>query len=113
MSVPPEGQVVTGTRQLDAWRRRVLPPVEELATDLWSIPIREQSGAWIAMHPDDHAQLARPEQRDPEAMAARRLEFLCSLGATESEAAEVVGPAERYAASVGSPSPTGTWTTVT
>jgi glyoxylase-like metal-dependent hydrolase (beta-lactamase superfamily II) len=64
-------------------------------------PIREQSGAWIAMHPDDHAQLARPEQRDPEAMAARRLEFLCSLGATESEAAEVVGPAERYAASVG------------
>jgi glyoxylase-like metal-dependent hydrolase (beta-lactamase superfamily II) len=35
----PAGQDVTGTRQLEAWRQRVLPPVEELAGDLWSIPV--------------------------------------------------------------------------
>ena len=39
MTAIPAGQVVTGTRQLDAWRQRVLPPVEELAGDLWSIPV--------------------------------------------------------------------------
>jgi glyoxylase-like metal-dependent hydrolase (beta-lactamase superfamily II) len=35
----PAGQDVTGTRQLAAWRQRALPPVEELAADLWSIPV--------------------------------------------------------------------------
>lgn len=39
MTAVPAGQDVTGTRQLDAWRERVLPPVEQLATDLWSIPV--------------------------------------------------------------------------
>jgi glyoxylase-like metal-dependent hydrolase (beta-lactamase superfamily II) len=39
MTAPPAGQDVTGIRQLEAWRRRVMPPVEELASDLWSIPV--------------------------------------------------------------------------
>lgn len=39
MTAPPDGQIVTGVRQLEAWRQRVLPPVEQLATDLWSIPV--------------------------------------------------------------------------
>ena len=39
MTVIPAGQDVTGTRQLAAWRERVMPPVEQLAGDLWSIPV--------------------------------------------------------------------------
>ena len=39
MTAIPAGQDVTGTRQLEAWRQRVLPPVEELGGDLWSIPV--------------------------------------------------------------------------
>jgi glyoxylase-like metal-dependent hydrolase (beta-lactamase superfamily II) len=39
MTVIPAGQDVTGTRQLEAWRERVMPPVEQLAGDLWSIPV--------------------------------------------------------------------------
>jgi glyoxylase-like metal-dependent hydrolase (beta-lactamase superfamily II) len=39
MTAIPAGQDVTGTKQLDAWRARVMPPVEELAGDLWSIPV--------------------------------------------------------------------------
>jgi glyoxylase-like metal-dependent hydrolase (beta-lactamase superfamily II) len=39
MTAIPAGQDVTGTKQLDAWRARVVPPVEELAGDLWSIPV--------------------------------------------------------------------------
>jgi len=39
MTAIPAGQDVTGTRQLDAWRQRVMPPVEELASDLWSVPV--------------------------------------------------------------------------
>jgi glyoxylase-like metal-dependent hydrolase (beta-lactamase superfamily II) len=39
MTAIPAGQDVTGTRQLAAWRERVMPPVEELAGDLWSIPV--------------------------------------------------------------------------
>jgi len=35
----PAGQDVTGTKQLEAWRERVMPPVEQLAGDLWSIPV--------------------------------------------------------------------------
>jgi glyoxylase-like metal-dependent hydrolase (beta-lactamase superfamily II) len=30
---------VTGTRQQEAWRRRELPPVEEVATGVWSVPV--------------------------------------------------------------------------
>ncbi len=30
---------ITGTAQHEAWRRRELPPVEQLRTDLWSIPV--------------------------------------------------------------------------
>lgn len=30
---------VTGAAQLDAWRERLLPPVERLRDDLWSIPV--------------------------------------------------------------------------
>src|ERR1700761_4485811 len=39
MTAIPAGQDVTGTRQLAAWRERVMPPVEQLAADLWSIPV--------------------------------------------------------------------------
>jgi glyoxylase-like metal-dependent hydrolase (beta-lactamase superfamily II) len=39
MTAIPAGQDVTGTRQLEAWRERVMPPVEKLAGDLWSIPV--------------------------------------------------------------------------
>ena len=39
MTAIPAGQDVTGTRQLEAWRERVMPPVEQLAGDLWSIPV--------------------------------------------------------------------------
>jgi glyoxylase-like metal-dependent hydrolase (beta-lactamase superfamily II) len=39
MTAIPAGQDVTGTKQLDAWRERVMPPVEQLAGDLWSIPV--------------------------------------------------------------------------
>jgi glyoxylase-like metal-dependent hydrolase (beta-lactamase superfamily II) len=39
MTAVPAGQDVTGTRQLAAWRERVMPPVEQLAGDLWSIPV--------------------------------------------------------------------------
>jgi glyoxylase-like metal-dependent hydrolase (beta-lactamase superfamily II) len=39
MTVIPAGQDITGTKQLDAWLERVMPPVEELAGDLWSIPV--------------------------------------------------------------------------
>ena len=34
MTAIPAGQDVTGTRQLAAWRERVMPPVEQLAGDL-------------------------------------------------------------------------------
>jgi glyoxylase-like metal-dependent hydrolase (beta-lactamase superfamily II) len=39
MTAIPVGQDVTGTRQLAAWRERVMPPVEKLAGDLWSVPV--------------------------------------------------------------------------
>ncbi|MGH3293832.1 MAG: MBL fold metallo-hydrolase [Trebonia sp.] len=39
MTAIPAGQDVTGTTQLAAWRERVMPPVEQLAGDLWSIPV--------------------------------------------------------------------------
>ncbi|HVT68436.1 MAG TPA: MBL fold metallo-hydrolase [Trebonia sp.] len=39
MTAIPAGQDVTGTRQLEAWRERVMPPVEQLADGLWSIPV--------------------------------------------------------------------------
>src|ERR1700761_7618665 len=39
MTAVPAGQDVTGTRQLGAWQARVVPPVEQLADSLWSIPV--------------------------------------------------------------------------
>ncbi len=30
---------VTGTRQLEAWRRRELPPVEQVTSGVWSVPV--------------------------------------------------------------------------
>ncbi len=166
MTAIPAGQDVTGTRQLEAWRQRVMPPVEELAADLWSIPVpiprnplryvnsyafgadgglvlldsgwndsaawealttglesigasvsdvrgvlvshmhfdhaglagrlRDASGAWIAMHPADHAVIASPYLRDPEQAASGELAFLRSLGASPDEAAASVMPPEGY-----------------
>jgi glyoxylase-like metal-dependent hydrolase (beta-lactamase superfamily II) len=39
MTAVPAGQDVTGTKQLAAWQARVMPPVEQLAGNLWSIPV--------------------------------------------------------------------------
>ena len=36
MSAEPE---ITGTAQREAWRQRVVPPVEQLEADLWSLPV--------------------------------------------------------------------------
>ena len=33
------GLQVTGTAQRDAWRARVLPPVEQVRPGLWSVPV--------------------------------------------------------------------------
>jgi hypothetical protein len=30
---------ITGTAQREAWLRRVMPPVEQLGQDLWSLPV--------------------------------------------------------------------------
>ena len=30
---------ITGTAQREAWLRRVMPPVEQLEADLWSLPV--------------------------------------------------------------------------
>jgi glyoxylase-like metal-dependent hydrolase (beta-lactamase superfamily II) len=35
----PGGLEITGTAQREAWLRRVVPPVERLDADLWSIPV--------------------------------------------------------------------------
>ncbi len=167
MTAIPAGQDVTGTRQLEAWRQRVMPPVEQLAGDLWSIPVpipnnplryvssyafaggaglvlldtgwdadeswralaaglasigaspgdvrgvlvshmhldhlglaarlRAASGAWVAMHPADHAVIASPDFRDPGCMAAREAQSLRLLGAPADEAAQAAGTADDYA----------------
>jgi len=36
VSAEPE---ITGTAQREAWRQRVVPPVEQLEADLWSLPV--------------------------------------------------------------------------
>ncbi|HEX3389431.1 MAG TPA: hypothetical protein VHT94_10385 [Streptosporangiaceae bacterium] len=33
------GLQITGTAQRDAWRARVLPPVEQVRPGLWSVPV--------------------------------------------------------------------------
>src|SRR6201995_4064862 len=36
----PSGELtITGTAQREAWLRRVMPPVEQLEADLWSLPV--------------------------------------------------------------------------
>jgi len=157
---------ITGTAQHDAWLARTLPPVEQLATDLWSIPVpiphsplryvsayafavpggltlidagwnspeswaafttglasigaavsdvrgmlvthmhydhiglagrvREESGAWIALHQADHDLLARPDYRDPALAQSAEAALLRRLGATEDEALSSVGTVEAY-----------------
>ncbi len=171
MQDAPGELAITGTLQREAWLRRVMPPVEQLTGDLWSIPVpipdnplryvsayafgtgeglvlidagwgteeswqslqaglrsigagiadvrgvlvthmhfdhiglagrvRQASGAWIALHPADHAVLARPDYRDADLAVAREAEFLCGLGASPAEAGEAVGTAgewEKYTA---------------
>ncbi len=39
MTAAPAGQDVTGVKQREAWGQRVMPPVEKLGGDLWSIPV--------------------------------------------------------------------------
>src|ERR1700748_3408405 len=39
MEHPPGELTITGTAQRQAWLRRVMPPVEQLEPDLWSLPV--------------------------------------------------------------------------
>ena len=58
--------------------------------------IRQASGAWIALHPADHAVLSRPDFRRAEVAVAREADFLRGLGASEAEAAAAVGTAAEW-----------------
>ena len=58
--------------------------------------IRQTSGAWIAMHPADHAVFARSDYRSAERAVAVEAEFLRGLGASPAEAAAAVGTAEQW-----------------
>jgi glyoxylase-like metal-dependent hydrolase (beta-lactamase superfamily II) len=152
---------ITGTEQHRAWQERMLPPVEQLRPDLWSIPVpipdnplryvsvytlavpgglglidtgwdsqqswaaltaglagigasvgdvrgvlvthrhadhlglaarvREESGAWIAMHPADAALVEASHRQDGASAVADEVEFLISLGADRAEAVADVG----------------------
>jgi glyoxylase-like metal-dependent hydrolase (beta-lactamase superfamily II) len=148
---------ITGTAQHAAWQRRDLPPVEQLRSDLWSVPVpmphgplryvsvyvfalaggglglidagwdsdeswaalcaglasigasvadvrgllvthlhfdhlglagrvRQDSGAWIAMHPADAAVVGQLNGRTAAAAAADEVDFLVRLGADPEEA---------------------------
>ncbi|MGD0241033.1 MAG: MBL fold metallo-hydrolase [Streptosporangiaceae bacterium] len=55
--------------------------------------IRQAGGAWIALHPADHAVLSLPDYRRAELAVAREADFLYGLGATPAEAAAAVGSA--------------------
>jgi glyoxylase-like metal-dependent hydrolase (beta-lactamase superfamily II) len=59
--------------------------------------VREESGAWVAMHPADAALVASPTHRDPVAAVGAEVAFLISLGAAPDEAAADVGSPERFA----------------
>lgn len=146
---------ITGTLQREAWLAKQVPPVEQLRTDLWSIPVpmpnnplryvsvyvlggdrditlidagwegddawdalqdglrqigaslqdvrgslvthlhldhiglarrlREATGAWIALHPADRDELARPTFRDPVLADAFDRAWALSAGATPQE----------------------------
>ena len=39
MQRSPGELTITGTLQREAWLQRVMPPVEQLAEDLWSLPV--------------------------------------------------------------------------
>ena len=41
MSLPPI--TLTGHAQKEAWRNKVLPPVERLTAGVWSIPVRSRT----------------------------------------------------------------------
>ena len=58
--------------------------------------IRQASGAWIALHPADHALLSRPDFRAAEVAVAREADFLRGLGASQAEAAASVGTAAEW-----------------
>lgn len=160
---------ITGTAQHAAWQARALPPVEEVRSGLWSIPVpiphnplryvsvhafalsggglglldtgwqseeswtaltgglaaigaavpdvrgvlvthlhvdhlglaarvREESGAWIAMHPADAGVVAGLNASGATAAVAGEIDFLVGLGADREEAASDVGPPERMEA---------------
>jgi glyoxylase-like metal-dependent hydrolase (beta-lactamase superfamily II) len=58
--------------------------------------IREQSGAWVAMHAADSALLARPDYLDAATAVSSDVHFLLGLGAPLAEARECAGtPADR------------------
>src|SRR4051812_10593466 len=152
---------ITGTEQHRAWQERMLPPVEQLRPDLWSIPVpipdnplryvsvyaltvhgglglidtgwdstegwaaltaglsgigasvgdvrgvlvthrhadhlglanrvREESGAWIAMHPADATLVEAGHRQDGAGAVAEEVDFLVRLGADRAEAVGDVG----------------------
>lgn len=167
MPIEPQAVEITGTEQHAAWQRRVLPPVEKLRSDLWSIPVpipnnplryvsvyvlagengltlidagweseqswtaltdglkhigasitdvhgclvthqhfdhiglaqrvREESGAWIAVHPADRDAIVDPQRRAPDKAAAADRRWMMRLGASEDEATRLSDHGQRDA----------------
>jgi glyoxylase-like metal-dependent hydrolase (beta-lactamase superfamily II) len=58
--------------------------------------VREESGAWIAMHPADVAVVSSPVHRDPAASVDAEVAFLVSLGADPADAASDVGDPAKF-----------------
>jgi glyoxylase-like metal-dependent hydrolase (beta-lactamase superfamily II) len=67
--------------------------------------VRQESGAWVAMHPADAELLARPDYAEATLAVRAEEEFLISLGATPAEAARVVFTEEEYSAFTSSARP--------
>jgi len=52
--------------------------------------VRSASGAWIALHPADYEAIIRPEFRDPKIAKIDGLQSLLALGASSSEANDLI-----------------------
>lgn len=151
---------ITGTAQRTAWSERKLPPIEQLAPDLWCIPVpipnnplryvsvyvlgsessvtlidagsdgeqswqalldglcaiganlsdvggvlithqhydhiglakrlRDETGAWIALHPADYEEIRSARFRDPDIGGAAMVDRLVWLGSPRVEALDLV-----------------------
>ena len=159
---------VTGTVQHDSWLARKMPPVEQLRSDLWSVPvpmpssplryvsvyvfaddahimlidagwesseswealcagvasiggsmadirgvlvthqhldhlglagrIREESDAWVGLHPADVDMISRPEFRNPDIALQTERRWLIMMGASRQEAEAITEDITRFQA---------------